>query len=125
MSKKVMIALNSAWNLINYRSQLIAQLLEAGYEVIAVSPEDQYSPIVQQMGCEFCPIYMDSKGTNLFNDLRLCFDIYKLLKAKRPDVVLSYTIKPNLYFSFLCLFLKFQLSIPSPVLVMFICKIMS
>jgi len=106
MPKKVMIALNSSWNLVNFRKGLITQLLANDYEVIAVSPEDKYATRLKSMGCEYAPIYIDTKGKNPFNELKLCMDIYNLLKAKCPDVVLSYTIKPNLYFSFVCVLLN-------------------
>ena len=53
---KIVIALNSSWNIINFRSGLIKALIEEGYDVIAVAPEDKYSPLIQEMGCRYISI---------------------------------------------------------------------
>jgi glycosyltransferase involved in cell wall biosynthesis len=102
MVTKVMIALNSTWNLINFRSGLMQRLINEGYELIAVSPEDDYVDALKTLGCEYLPIRLKSKSKNIAHELKLIIEIYRLLKLKKPDVVLSYTIKPNLYFSFAC-----------------------
>lgn len=44
MRGKVVIALNAAWNLVNFRAGLIRALVQAGYEVVAVAPYDNYAP---------------------------------------------------------------------------------
>lgn len=48
MSGKVVIALNTAWNLVNFRAGLIRALVQAGYEVVAVAPNDSYAPLLAE-----------------------------------------------------------------------------
>ena len=94
---KVVIALNTAWNLANFRAGLIKALVAAGYEVVAVAPADAYAQRLQAMGCRFVPLPMDNKGTHPGRDLLLLWRFYWLLKRERPDVYLGYTVKPNIY----------------------------
>jgi uncharacterized protein YbjT (DUF2867 family) len=61
---KVVIALNTAWNLLNFRSGLIRALLAQGHEVVAVAPDDEYADRVRALGCQFIPLAMDNQGTN-------------------------------------------------------------
>jgi glycosyltransferase involved in cell wall biosynthesis len=97
LNYKVMIALNSAWNLVNFRSGLIRALVRAGYEVVTVAPTDDYSQRLKALGCRFVPLSMDNKGTRPGADLFLFWRFYQLLRRERPDVYLGYTVKPNVY----------------------------
>lgn len=95
--KRVIIGLNSSWNLVNFRSSLIRALVQAGHEVIAVAPPDEYSDRIPALGCQYLPLAMDAKGKNPFKELLLVLRFVRLFKATRPDVFLGYTIKPNIY----------------------------
>lgn len=97
MKPKVMIALNTAWNLLNFRAGLIKSFVSAGYDVVAVAPPDEYSPELASLGCRFVPLPMDNKGTNPGRDIVLLLRFIRLLHNERPDVYLSYTVKPNVY----------------------------
>ena len=97
MNRKVVIAVNSAWNLVNFRSGLIESLFSHGYEIIAVAPNDEYSFRLRTLGCRFIPLHMDSKGTNVFQDFFLFIQIAWLLCKEKPNVFLAYTIKLNIY----------------------------
>lgn len=95
--RKVLIALNTAWNLFNFRAGLIRALVAEGYEVVAAAPNDEYAPRLAELGCRFVPLAMDNKGTHPGRDLLLFFRFLKLLHRERPDVFLGYTVKPNIY----------------------------
>jgi glycosyltransferase involved in cell wall biosynthesis len=94
---KVMIVLNTAWNLVNFRAGLIRALVAQGYEVVAVAPYDDYAPRLAELGCRYEPMPMDNKGTHPGRDLLLFFRFLNLLRRERPDVYLGYTVKPNVY----------------------------
>lgn len=94
---KIVIALNTAWNLVNFRAGLIRALVEEGYEVVAVAPNDEYAPRLAALGCRFVALPMDNKGTHPGRDLLLFFRFLKLFGHERPDVFLGYTVKPNVY----------------------------
>lgn len=92
-----MIALNTTWNLVNFRSGLIRALLSHGCEVVAVAPPDGYVPRLLALGCRYEPMPMDNQGTHLGRDLMLLWRFYRLFRRERPAVYLGYTVKPNVY----------------------------
>ena len=94
---KVVIALNAAWNLVNFRAGLIRALVQAGYDVVAVAPDDEYAPRLAALGCRFVPLPMDNRGTHPGRDALLLWRFWRLLKHERPAVYLGYTVKPNVY----------------------------
>jgi len=94
---RILIALNTAWNLVNFRAGLIRALVAQGYEVVAVAPDDAYSERLAGLGCRFVALPMDNQGTHPGRDLLLFFRFLKLLHREQPDVFLGYTAKPNIY----------------------------
>ena len=97
MKEKVIIALNTAWNLYNFRAGLIRALVAEGYEVIAVAPTDEYAARLPELGCRFVPLEMDNRGTHPGRDLLLLLRFFLLFRKERPNVYLGYTVKPNIY----------------------------
>lgn len=94
---KVLISINTAWNLFNFRSGLIRALVAQGYEVVAVAPHDSYAPRLAALGCRFLPLTMDNQGTHPGRDALLLWRFVCLFMRERPDVYLGYTVKPNVY----------------------------
>jgi len=97
MKRKIVISINTAWNIFNFRAGLIRALIEAGYEVIALAPHDQYSQRLQELGCKVVDLPMDNNGTHPGRDLLLLARYYSVLRTLRPHAFLGYTIKPNIY----------------------------
>ena len=95
--KRILISVNTTWNLVNFREGLIRALVQAGYEVVAVAPPDEYVARLIALGCRYVPLAMDNQGTSIFRDLQLLWRFWRLLLKERPDVYLGYTIKPNTY----------------------------
>jgi len=94
---KIVIGLNTAWNLVNFRAGLIRALVAQGHEVVAVAPQDDYAAQLKGMGCRFVPLPMDNQGTHPVRDVLLFWRFLKLFLRERPDVYLGYTVKPNVY----------------------------
>ena len=94
---RVLIALNTAWNLVNFRAGLIRALVAEGHEVIAVAPSDSYAPQLVALGCRYLPLAMDNQGTHPGRDGLLLLRFVALFVRERPDVFLGYTVKPNVY----------------------------
>ena len=92
--KKIVVATNSAWYIINFRAGLIRALVESGYEVTAVAPPDEYAALLPGLGCRYLPLPLDSSGTHPGRDLLL---LWRLLYRERADVYLGYTVKSNIY----------------------------
>ena len=84
--QKIIITANTTWNLVNFRSGLISKLVENGFEVIAVSPEDGYRDRLERLGCRYVPLAMDNKGTHPVHDFQLMLGFLKVfLRPKLSD----------------------------------------
>ncbi|GAA4367210.1 glycosyltransferase family 4 protein [Hymenobacter saemangeumensis] len=95
---RVAIVINTSWNIWNFRASLVRALQAAGHEVLAIAPPDDYSSRLEtELGCRYVPILMENKGTNPVKDALLTRRFYQIYKREKPDVVLHYTIKPNIY----------------------------
>lgn len=103
---KIAIVLNTSWNIYNFRLGLVKALLEEGHEVYAIAPHDEYSEKLESLGCKYYPVKMDSRGINPIKDLALTYELYTIYKKINPDVILHYTIKPNIYGTFAASALK-------------------
>lgn len=100
--KKIMIICNSLKGLKNFRKELLEKLLEEKHKVIIVGPNDDIANYFINLSCSFVPIEMESRGTNPIKDIKLMFKYKKVIKQEKPDIVLTYTIKPNVYAGYVC-----------------------
>ena len=94
---KVAIVLNTSWNIYNFRMNFVNALLKQGHEVHTIAPVDEYTHYLVEAGCQHHNVYMDSRGANLIKDLALIAELGRIYFNVKPDVILQYTIKPNVY----------------------------
>lgn len=66
-------------------------------EVYAIAPPDIFSTKLRENGCHFYPLKMEGSGANPLTEAGTIFRLYKAYRKIKPDVILHYTIKPNLY----------------------------
>lgn len=99
---KVLILANFGMGLYKFRKELIERLLSEGFEVYVSLPRDEYTPKLENLGCKFIDTSVNRRGTNPVEDIKLLLKYFRILKKVKPDVVLTYTIKPNIYGGFIC-----------------------
>ncbi|WP_250630278.1 glycosyltransferase family 4 protein [Rhodoflexus caldus] len=97
---KICIVINSSWNIYNFRAGLIQSLKKGGHEIVTIAPDDGYVTHLEKLGCRHHIIEIDNKGSNPINDFWLFTQLVQIYAAERPDVILHYTIKPNIYGTF-------------------------
>jgi glycosyltransferase involved in cell wall biosynthesis len=97
--KKILLVANSTWNFFNFRMNLIDTLIARGYEVVLLSPEDQYLPLLlAQINVPHIPLkYLDRKSINPLKEIGLYRELKQIYESVNPDLIIQYTIKPNLY----------------------------
>ena len=93
----IIISINTTWNIYNFRKGILEALLSKGYEVIALATTDVFTANLEAMGVKCISIKINPKGINPFADIYLIRNYYSVFKRHKPDVILSYTIKPNIY----------------------------
>lgn len=103
---KVVIIANNSNGLYLFRRHLISTLVERGHEVIALTPFDVDVENLRDIGAIMIETPIDRRGTNPIRDYSLIKLYKKELKKIKPDLVITYTIKPNVYGGIVCRHLK-------------------
>ncbi|MBV6642042.1 MAG: glycosyltransferase family 4 protein [Cyclobacteriaceae bacterium] len=96
---KIAIIINTSWNIYNFRKGLIDHFMSKGHQVVAIAPQDDYSQKLVELGCSYYALDFPGTSTNPIKDLSLVWRLYRILKTANPDIILTYTIKPNIYTS--------------------------
>ncbi len=105
---KVLVLANDTTYAFNLRDELLERLVSDGNEVIVASQPLLYQDELKGMGCRLIDIETNRHGKNPLSDLGLLSKFKKLLKAEKPDMVLTYNIKPNVYGGMACKSLKIR-----------------
>lgn len=89
---------NTFWSIYNFRRSLIRKLQNEGVRVIAISADDKYRRLVEEMGCETVVIKsFDAQSTAVFKEAGIIREIIKTLRSLPCEYIYTFTIKPNLY----------------------------
>jgi len=97
--KKILILANNDIGLYKFRKELIQKLLE-NHQVYISLPYGQLVDPLVDMGCQFIDTSVDRRGINPVTDLKLIRQYFRIFKEIKPDLVITYTIKPNVYGGF-------------------------
>lgn len=95
--KKVLFLVNHDVVIYNFRLELVERLINDGYEVHISSPYGERIDDLVSLGAIFHDITMDRHGMNPISELKLLLSYRRLFEEVKPDMVLGYTIKPNIY----------------------------
>lgn len=93
----VLILGNNTRNIVNFRGDLIREMVGRGHEVHACAPEPDGDGGVRGLGAHFHQLPMNRTGTNPFADMGLMRKYKKIIREIRPDVLFCYMAKPNVY----------------------------
>ena len=94
---KIFIAANDSYGLYLFRRDLISKMIADGHEVIVSLPDGNCTERIKALGCTFIDTRIDRRGINPKRDAVLIHTYYYQLAEVRPDLVVTYTIKPNIY----------------------------
>ena len=93
----ILILANYANGLYLFRKELLESFKNAGHKVIVSVPFDENVHKLTDMNVELVDTHLERHGMNPLKDLKLFASYMKIMKKTRPDAVLTYTIKPNIY----------------------------
>ena len=97
----VLILANYDVGLYQFRKELIQELLKDHDVTISLPYGDLVSPLIE-IGCGFLDTPVDRRGINPVTDLKLFLCYGRMLRKVNPDLVMTYTIKPNIYGGLAC-----------------------
>lgn len=101
-NKRILVLANNDVGLYRFRKDLIEELLKNGFDVYISLPDGGFVPNMIKLGCHFADTPIDRRGMNPLRDLSLFHRYGTILRKIKPDLVLTYTIKPNIYGGIAC-----------------------
>lgn len=99
---KIMILASFAPSLANFRGSLIEALVDLGHEVLVVAPDinPTLSKKLNGLGATPHQLTLSRTGLNPLGDIGYCWKLYRLIRQTQPNLLFSYTIKPNIWGAF-------------------------
>ena len=109
-SKKYRIAIvaNTTWNIYNFRRNILKILLKNNFEIYVIAPIDKYIFYKEEFpDITHIPLKtLDRDSINPIGELRLMFELLRIYRRIKPDMIIHYTVKPNIYGGFVAGFLR-------------------
>lgn len=99
---KILILTNSDMGLYKFRRKLLQRLIREGNRIYISLPDGMYISRLEEIGCNFLHTQVDRRGTDPWKDGKLLCKYWKIIHKVKPDVVLTYTVKPNIYGAIAC-----------------------
>lgn len=99
---KILILANCDVGLLSFRQELIEALIQRGHDITVSLPPGNRLAEIKELGCSVDLAAINRRGTNPIVDFKLFRYYEKLLERLKPDVALTYTIKPNIYGGLAC-----------------------
>lgn len=93
---RILLLANNDVGLFKFRRELVEKLAKNNQVYIAL-PEGEFIPKLIELGCKFIDVEFNRRGTNPISDFKLLCTYISLILRIKPDVVLTYTIKPTIY----------------------------
>lgn len=98
---KILIATNHSYMFYRFRKELVETLMQE-HEVILSTPFVGHEDNLQAMGLRCINTEIDRRSINPFKDMKLLKTYWKMLDDIQPDLVITYSIKPNIYMGSAC-----------------------
>ena len=95
--KKISIISNSAFNIYNFRLTLAEEIIKKGYELFFIAPYDEFTSKITQRGFMIKNVSVNPKGSNIIEDKKTIDEFKRIFRVYSPDLILNFTIKPNIY----------------------------
>lgn len=95
--KRILFLAQHFITLYSFRRELIERLCKEGHEVFLSLPVSDDNKYFEDLGCKIVPTEIDRRGVNPVKDMKLILFYRKMIPDIDPDIIFSYTIKPNVY----------------------------
>lgn len=94
---KILVLTNYGMGLYKFRKELLQELIAQDNDVYISLPKDEYTDRLTELGCKYIDTKLERRSMNPIHDFALISFYIKTIKIIKPDIVLTYTIKPNIY----------------------------
>ncbi|MCQ8212120.1 glycosyltransferase family 4 protein [Cetobacterium somerae] len=93
---KILFVNNNMFGLNIFRGEVIKYLKAEGYEIKTCSPRDAKNKL-EEFGIPHIEVELKARGINPVQDLKFFFEIFRIYRKEKPNLIFHYTIKPNIY----------------------------
>ena len=97
--KLVAVITNHDDDIYCFRKELIESIQKMGFDILISCPYGEKLELMSEIKFIHDNARIDRRGTNPISDLRLLFHYNRVFRKYKPDVILTYTVKPNIYAS--------------------------
>ncbi|MCD4811329.1 glycosyltransferase family 4 protein [bacterium] len=95
--RKLIFLITEDWYFWSHRLPIARAARDAGFEVLVATRVDQYKERIENEGFKLIPIGLERKSRNVFKEILSIFDIVKIYRRERPNIVHHVAVKPVLY----------------------------
>lgn len=95
--KRILFLANHFITLYSFRKEMINEMVKEGHELYLSLPKSEENKYFEDLGCHIIETEIDRRGVNPMKDLKLIRFYKKMIPQVNPDIIFSYTIKPNIY----------------------------
>jgi len=95
--KRILFLANHFITLYSFRKEMINAMVRQGHELYLSLPKSDENKYFEGLGCHIIETEIDRRGVNPIKDIRLILFYKKMIPQVNPDIIFSYTIKPNIY----------------------------
>lgn len=99
---KILIFANDEKTILNFRQEIVEAFINEKFEVVICYPFGENTSTIKGLGCDVININVSRHGTSVIQDLKFMLECRKVILKQKPDIVLTYTVKPNIYSSIAC-----------------------
>ncbi|MGI6180398.1 glycosyltransferase family 4 protein [Butyricicoccus intestinisimiae] len=96
-AKKVAIITNLYNDVLHQRKEVVEGLVSAGYQVLIFCQGTEKLFATFGNSIEYYEVPIDRRGKNPFHDMKMLIQYIKKIRLFKPDIILTYTTKPNIY----------------------------
>ena len=102
MQKKLFIVVNQDWFFLSHRLPIGVAAKEDGYDVTIISEDTGVSNKIRETGLKTIDLPINKAGTNIKDEIKTFFFLYKLFRREKPDIVHLVGLKTLLWGSLAC-----------------------
>lgn len=95
--KRILFLANHFITLYSFRKELIQEMIKLGHEIWLSLPKSDENVYFENLGCKIVETSIDRRGINPIKDIKLVRFYKNIMHQIKPDIIFSYTIKPNIY----------------------------
>lgn len=109
LNNKIVFCDNTLWGLLNFRGEVIKSLISDGFDITLIAPDDNLMGKIQlPLDVNWIPIKLNRAKGDIYSDIIYMIKLFYLYRQIKPFCVFHYTIKPNIYGTFIAKILNIK-----------------